>query len=211
MMAAQIFSGASVGILLGLLLGLSTSPVVALIVGALATFVSQLISSRATPGVSTEAAKPSQLRIEAYRLGTFALTCVLGVILGLYMRTHDSLSPSIGALRKEVDALVEIGVPKSESQKIVLGRYKSTKMAALDNTPKPDTGSHTILFNTQSERCEALAIDNVVNVRTVINIFQAKEEKRLVEVAKLVNAQPIDEPKKLTILKATLEAVCEKP
>ncbi|MDD4964628.1 MAG: hypothetical protein PHI11_12005 [Gallionella sp.] len=217
-MKAQIFSGASVGALLGILLGLSTSPVVALVVGAIAALLPQLTSLLKSTTPCHEDINNSEQNIAEFRLGAFALACAFGIIFGIFLRTHDALSPTktppIGSLLNEVNALVEIGVKKEEAQKIILTRYLETKPNVLGNQmvdgKAADVGTHTILFGLNTERCELFDIDNMHDINVLIEYFEAKNESKLASIAKQINSQQIDESNKLSIFKLVLEELCKK-
>jgi hypothetical protein len=112
-MVENLFSGAGIGLLLGFLLGLSSSPVVGVVVGALAALVASLaalvaslaalvaslvgvrIPGKGDASAPDHAVSAAQRKLAAVRGGTFGFTCLLGVIVGLYIRTHDSLSPTL--------------------------------------------------------------------------------------------------------------------
>ena len=124
MLAAQIFSGAGVGLLLGMLLGLSSSPVVSLVVGALAALLASLVGIR-VPGkepaeAPTETVSVAQKRAAAFRAGVFGLSCLLGLLGGIYLRTHNALSPIQPSLKQQVDELVSVGFSAVEARRIAV-------------------------------------------------------------------------------------------
>ena len=209
MMAAQLFSGASFGILLGILLGLSTSPVVSLVVGALATLMPHVIALRASPAGAADPASPASGRVDAYKMGMFALCCVVGIIAGIYLRTHDALSPPAGFLRKEVAALMEIGVTRSDAEKLVLSRYRQTPLAVAP-AEKPDAARLTVLMASTQERCDKLGDQQFASARIAAAAFKAGEEPQLQKLSELVSAQAFSEPDKLAIIQAGVEVLCAK-
>jgi hypothetical protein len=98
-MFGQLFAGTGLGLLVGILVGLSSSPVVSAVVGALtAGMVTLLGFTRATkeggPILSPEGS--------VFRLGSFGVACAIAVGLGLYIRTHNLASPSIADQVAEV-------------------------------------------------------------------------------------------------------------
>jgi hypothetical protein len=110
---ANVFSGTGVGLLLGIVVGLSSSPVVGTVVGALAAGLLALL------GLKDSRDHPSP--IQALRLAAFGFACTLGVIIGLVLRTSDWLSPKLSIQQQEWKA---IGFSDDEAKKIVL--YRST-------------------------------------------------------------------------------------
>jgi hypothetical protein len=97
-MIGQLFAGTGLGLLVGILVGLSSSPVVAVVVGALAAGMVTLLGfARPAKDGDTAYAEGS-----VYRLGSFGVACAIAVLLGLYVRTHNWTSPSIADQVSEV-------------------------------------------------------------------------------------------------------------
>ncbi len=103
----QILSGIGIGLLTGLIIGLSISQVVGIVLGALTALLSIYFGLQAGATVQPK-----------YGLmAAFSISCILGVLSGLYMRTHSSLSPSIkDQLRNWTDA----SYSTDEAKQIVL-------------------------------------------------------------------------------------------
>jgi hypothetical protein len=82
------FAGASVGSLLGLLIGLSQSPVVSVVVTAIVALLAGLfgLSGNSPLGLSTAGLR---------RLTAFGLAGVIFTLGGVAARTHDWLSPTV--------------------------------------------------------------------------------------------------------------------
>jgi hypothetical protein len=93
-MAAAILNGMGVGLLLGLLLGLAVSPVVSGIIGTLSSLLVVLL------GLNDK----YLTIVKSLRIGAFGLFAVAGIILGIYIRAHDLLSPTTVDLRTEYRA-----------------------------------------------------------------------------------------------------------
>jgi hypothetical protein len=108
-------AGASIGLLVGLLVGLSSSPVVATVVGALAALLGGVfgIAEKVGPNLNVGGAR---------RLAAFALACIVGLVGGTLVRTHDLLAPSAAQLRKQAE---EIGItdPKEQTSLMRFVRY----------------------------------------------------------------------------------------
>jgi hypothetical protein len=87
--ALEIIAGSSLGLLTGMLLGLSVAQVVGGAIGALTALLAAFFGLAKT----SDQLQASMLR--AIRIAGFSLACTLGVILGLTARTHGWLSASI--------------------------------------------------------------------------------------------------------------------
>lgn len=99
LIVSQVFSGIGIGILLGLIMGLSVSPVVKTILGALsgilAAFLGLQESFFAKQGETDQSKVNSRLLFSSIRAGSFGFACVFGLLWGMYMRTHDTLTNSV--------------------------------------------------------------------------------------------------------------------
>ena len=98
------------GVLVGLLVGLSASPVTGTLVGALVALLAGVfgIAEKLPTGLG---------RTGAIRLTAFAVSCAVALLLGIFMRTHQVLSPSVKDLRAQ---LSEMEIKSEEEQKQML-------------------------------------------------------------------------------------------
>ena len=91
----------SLGLLIGLLVGLSTSPVVGTFVGTIAALAVTLLSaglgtkSKDKDPISKKANEAQPVKFNYAAIVGFSLFCILGIISGIWLRTHDILSPSL--------------------------------------------------------------------------------------------------------------------
>jgi hypothetical protein len=118
-MKKEIFAGFSMGALIGVIIGLSIAQVTGIVLGAftslLAAFFGLKEDGRSEPG-------------NRMIIGTFCISCLLSIFLGLYVRTHDLLSPSIPS---EVDAYAKTGLfNRQEMKQIIL--YKELGIVSKD-------------------------------------------------------------------------------
>ena len=105
--ALHAAAGAALGLCVGILLGMTTTPVIGTVVGALAALFATLFGVRLQD-------------VEGFaRIGGFGAFCVLGVLVGVSVRTHNVLGISVG---QQVDEWVAAGYDKGTAQKIVLYR-----------------------------------------------------------------------------------------
>jgi len=91
----SFFNGLGVGLLLGLLLGLAVSPVVSAIIGTLSSMLVVLL------GLNENYLSP----VKSIRIGAFGVFCVIGILSGMYIRSHDSMAPSLQSLYDEYKAM----------------------------------------------------------------------------------------------------------
>lgn len=99
--------GGALGLCLGVLMGMTTAPVVGTIVGALAALFATIFGVK------------DQDLASFGRIGGFGALCVLGVVGGIYLRTHNSLGISAG---QQVAEWTNAGYPVSVARSIVLYR-----------------------------------------------------------------------------------------
>jgi hypothetical protein len=85
-MKKEIFAGIGLGLLVGTIIGLSIAEISGLILGALTSLLAAFFGLRA----SKDGESGNQIRI-----GIFCLSCLLSIFLGLVIRTHNLLAPSI--------------------------------------------------------------------------------------------------------------------
>jgi len=211
MLLAELFAGAGTGLLLGLLLGLSASPVVAVVVGALAALLASLIGLPlpGKAGAAADAPGPAQRKAAHWRAAVFSLVCVLGLLIGLYVRTHDLLSPTPRSLQVQVDELTALGFSSAEARRIVV-------LHKLDDSPVPAPAStalpgRSLLFAAQAERCERLNPERFKDLAATVAAYRAMDEAAMARVAQAISNQAGDEAARMDLLKAVLEAVCAKP
>ena len=88
-MFVNVLAGVALGTLLGLLVGLTNSPVVAIVVGALASGLLVLLGLGATKGEDAAAT-----RANAGRLCGFGFAAAAALLVGMGIRTHETLTPA---------------------------------------------------------------------------------------------------------------------
>lgn len=106
---AAILTGTGVGLFLGLLLGLAVSPVVSGVIGTLSSLLVVLL------GLNDK----YLTAVKGLRIGAFGLFAVAGVLLGMYVRTNDALSPTTVDLKKQY---TEAGFSEEQSLYLVSQR-----------------------------------------------------------------------------------------
>ncbi len=147
----QIALGGALGLCVGTLMGMTTAPVVGTVVGALAALFATIFGVK-DQDLSTFG-----------RIGGFGVLCVLGVVAGIYLRTHNSLGISAG---QQVAEWRAAGFREDVARSIVL--YKelgvlvdpngglTTTQRAEKIAPQPSLTS-TTLSSTAAEECANMA------------------------------------------------------
>lgn len=122
-MLEQIFAGTGLGLLLGLLIGLSGSPVVATVVGALSAGLVALLGF-----TRKESTAPGKIRMSAssLRLGSFGFVCSMALVAALFVRTNDLLSPPI---KTQVSRLTSAGYSSADALRWVALKNLGTSVA----------------------------------------------------------------------------------
>jgi hypothetical protein len=145
----SILGGSGVGLLLGMVVGLSSSPVVGAVVGALAAGLLALLGLKEKDVDLTA--------VQCLRLGCFGFACCLGVVIGLWLRTSDRLSPRLTEQQQQWKA---IGFSDDETRKIVL--YRSTgllleplKIEAISSVSGGKTATSLFSVSSGSDICTA--------------------------------------------------------
>jgi len=120
-MLTSFFNGLGVGLLLGLLLGLAVSPVVSGIIGTLSSLLVVLLGL-----------KENYLNaVKSIRIGAFGLFCVIGILLGMYIRSYNAMAPSLQSLYDEYRAM---GFSEKEARDFIA--YQEFDLIPADWTKK---------------------------------------------------------------------------
>jgi len=132
----SLFGGAGIGLLFGVIMGTSTTPTVGIVLGALTAVLAAIL------GLNDK----HFTNAKAVRIGAFGFACVLGAYSGLFVRSHNLLSPSPEALKAEY---VQLGFSESQALQLVL--YKefggtANNSPAISN-PHPTRDSMSSLAN----------------------------------------------------------------
>ena len=109
----SVFSGLGLGLVLGIIAGLSVSPVIQTILGSLVTVAAGFLTFQA----SSASVSPAAVRTNELRIGSFGFACVLGIALGLFARSHDSFGLSI---QQQLARWTSAGYTPAQAQQFVL-------------------------------------------------------------------------------------------
>jgi hypothetical protein len=149
----NFLAGASLGLLVGAMLGLSASPIVASVVAALLAVVTTFFGLGGTmSGMSAQ--------VSTERVMAFSLAMLLASIGGIYMRTHGMLSPTPS---ERVAAWTAAKYPVERARE--LAAFETLGLLPAGSETKGDTpnGSTVFFSNGSSGDCSALKADRFTN------------------------------------------------
>ena len=106
-MKRDLISGFALGLLVGLLIGLSIAQVTGIILGALTSLLAAFFGLR--PDKEGETGNKVVI-------GAFSFSCFCALFLGIYMRTHDVLAPS---LEKEIATYKAANFSEDEIKELI--------------------------------------------------------------------------------------------
>lgn len=145
--SSAFFGGTGIGLLIGFLIGMTTLGVVGIIIGTLATILLAYIGGK-EEGTSES---------KALRIGAFGLFCVIGILLGLYLRVTDAFLPSPSA---EVSEWMKDSIFTQEEAKTyyIYDRFAFVPEGQNIDTLKDRKAGRTILygFETTQSDCDKL-------------------------------------------------------
>jgi hypothetical protein len=120
-----LFGGAGIGLLFGVIMGMSVTPTVATVLGALTAMLAGILGLN--DGNFSNA--------KAVRVGAFGFACVLGAFIGLYVRSHNSMAPSMMELKQEY---VAVGFTEAQALAFIAQKTMGATLGpAAEAEPEP--------------------------------------------------------------------------
>ncbi|UPG72699.1 hypothetical protein MVG78_00405 [Roseomonas gilardii subsp. gilardii] len=196
----EVLAGAGLGCLMGLMLGLAATPVVASALAALTALLAAFF------GLVKAEDSPDR----ALRIGSFGAACSLALLLGLGLRTHDLLSPSI---RAEVRQWTDAGFEEKEARAMVafqrLGiappdsAKPADRPAKADAPARPQPGTYaTALFASTTDMCGRIV---PLPDEAVLDLFRHEPERIWQSLAAAADRAPTGaRPAILDAIRSTL-------
>ncbi|MCF6440726.1 hypothetical protein L1077_14920 [Pseudoalteromonas luteoviolacea] len=120
-----LFGGAGIGLLFGVIMGTSVTPTVTMLLGALTAILAAIL------GLNDRHFNDAK----ALRIGAFGFTCVVGAYIGIYVRAHNVLTPSLLELKAQY-----LAAGYTEKQALQLLTLKEFGMT-LDQTSSDESVS----------------------------------------------------------------------
>jgi hypothetical protein len=216
---SHLFAGAGLGLLIGLIIGLSVSPVVQVILGALASLLGAFLGLQdgRPSGQEGENAQEGynrtviRTKMTGLRIGSFGFAVAIGILLGIYFRTHGTLSVSIG---QEVEQWTKAGYSAEDARKYVvferLGINPQT--GSVETTTETQKSKLTALFSALDQAedlCKDLNPEEFgYDVSEILYAYRQKEDiTTLTELADIIEKAPVD--KQLETLQVLWEGICK--
>jgi hypothetical protein len=150
----EILSGVGIGLLVGVLIGMSTSEVVGTVVAALTALLAAYFGLTGSKAGTGEAGGGRLARIAA-----FGIAAVIGVVGGLYARTHGILGRSVA---EHVSEWQEAGYDSIAARHLVV--YERTGLIPPDwgaeQAGEPNRGQSPYLFAEAVGKCDQIVPEN---------------------------------------------------
>jgi hypothetical protein len=168
-----LYSGAGIGLLIGVLMGLALSPTVGVIIGALASVLAVLLGLNDSHFSNAK----------AIRIGSFGFACVIGALLGIFIRVNSLLAPNI---KSQFDAYIDVGYSEKQARDFIayerfgiLDKEWKLHIVKRKGSEKGDKGTD---FNA-----------SLAQTRAVVGLYAAEEisESKCKQVSELNEEFPL--------------------
>lgn len=148
----EIASGAGLGLLVGTLVGLSTSSVVGPVIGALAAVVAAFLGFKAAPAENDLSGS------RQWRTAGFGFACVAGLVFGIFARANDWLGEPPN---RQVKYWIDAGATREAAVAYVAYERLGIKPTGSEIVPLPRSStSASVLFASHDvSECTQLARD----------------------------------------------------
>ena len=197
-MLLALFVGAGIGLMIGVLMGLVSSPVVGTVTGTVVTVVAAFIGFKDVEQGTSPNAKG--IRARQVGAGAFGVFGVLGIIWGVYLRAHDTLSPDP---KEQIRRWTDAGYSAEEARAIALARMGLSPARAGEGRGQLAVG--LIYDRTDTAGCRATDPAANKGARNLLKAFdRAGGQWRLIAMS-LDNA---DTAKQLAALSRVRADIC---
>jgi hypothetical protein len=134
---SDVVAGVALGLFVGALLGLSLTP------GTTSTVMTALVAVLAIFFGLTNAAETTQIRPATGRIAAFCIAALIATTAGIYVRTHDLLSPSGSGLPALATELKTIGYSDDEIHNMIKARYFGSSIEQKQPFPRENIRGQT--------------------------------------------------------------------
>ena len=208
-LSIAFYSGSGIGLLIGVLMGTSVTETVGVIIGALAAALAVLL------GLDDQHFNEAK----AVRIGSFGLACVVGAYLGIYVRSHNLLSPAKPTLAEQAAEYQSLGFTKQETLDFIAP--SKPRPATPNAGDAGDAGESDNLASLEHKRTSSLLFGAEVDLDKCAELEGTRADFQLDEVvnnfdiaggvwrtlAETVSLE-IDPPYRRVLLIATRDAFC---
>jgi hypothetical protein len=194
----QIFAGAGLGFLIGLIVGLTAE-------GLAATLCTTIVAMLAGFfGLQKQDKDQADATPREYLVGAFGLFCGLSLLLGIYFRANNVLSPT-STIKDRVAEYTDAGFSLEEAKQVLLvGKYLDDKV--VDSS---DDHSNTLLFSLSEDQCNTILTTEYANFDALIDTYQALGNEVISAIGSRVKKMDIDAAQKISTMQAVAKALCE--
>lgn len=209
-------AGMGLGLLVGIIAGLSVSPVVSVLLGALAALIAAFLGLAGGAKADTEASagqllqQAHRLQMNGIRAGFFGTACVVGILLGMFIRTNDLFLPSV---EEQVNSWVHAGYEKELAREYVaferLGIKPAKSEVEFSDIQKRKSSA---LFSGDDESllCDEINLERYGDdAREVLLAYSQQDSENLAGLARIIENLEIDDATLYQLIKTLSETLCE--
>lgn len=189
----QIFSGIGMGLLVGIIVGLSVSEVVSIILGALAALLAAFLGVQDHQSSKTEQVDTTVINksiMTGLRAGSFGISCVVAILFGIFLRTHNVLSVET-SLKEQINVWTEAGYDTTEARQYVVYENlgilpKTMQITTNASVELKGKSGLSALFSNENDvnYCDLLSFKkNQNSVDMVIQAYRQTKQEELVNFA----------------------------
>lgn len=206
----QAVGGAGLGLVTGTLVGLSSSPVVATVVGALSAALGAFLGLRNAEAASTSS---------DIRLGAFGICCVASIFLGLSVRTHNSATRVFleqkPSLKEEFEWWKQLpNMTDDQARSLVIYRRLNLLPTGVQagKDAGPSVASWVLFSGSAQSDCELLSDQRYATeddrLRAIDQVLQAKPNPVLERLVAVLKSKKTEEWRKAVIAGARVWGGC---
>jgi hypothetical protein len=154
--ALQVGALIVTGLGIGWLAGLSASPVVSIVITSVTGSAAAVVA--ALSGLKSDTTdKPQPWKIDPMPLGLLILGLIIGSLMGLYLRTHNALSPSALTLSEEITQWTNAGLDKDKVVTRLFDRQYPLSATGESTATTGQNSAMTLLFTEEAPKtCKTL-------------------------------------------------------
>ena len=218
-MLMQAFPSIGIGLLVGMLVALSLSPVVAGLLSTLGGLLAGILGLQ-QDGADASDGLHARLRVNGLRIGAFGFACVAGVLAGMFIRTHDLFAVPV---KEQIAVWEDAGFTNEQAKQFVMYQKFGFRPEGITEAVETDRqkAQMSVLYGSLGEvnLCAKVATEQFDNdpVRVLaayrrLNLDDEQDERtplyrRFGDMATAVERAPVEQQRE--ILSALQRVVCE--
>lgn len=194
-MKKEILAGVGLGFLIGTIIGLSIAEVTGIILGALTSVLAAFFGLKP----AKEGEKPYHAAI-----ASFGFACLAAIFLGIFIRTHNLLAPSLEA---QIEEYVEAGFSEEEARQYVLVQHLGIIPQGMTFSADSRSGSgSSVLMAGDEELILCTAIDtqsSLVDIKQAFSDSGGKYDELQRKLSDVIS-DPVSLKETLILLKTMI-------